>query len=121
MLGQTDDPTQNAPYMEGWQYNAGLLNEQLATERAIAASQEGGGGTGGGTGQGQPESLVLYSGPGMWDSVTDFLAKAGSTVAAPVQGILTGIEWTGKLLPLMLFGLGAVALYVMLPRSPGGR
>lgn len=121
MLGQTDDPTQNAPYLESWTYNAGLLNDQLATERAITASQEGAGGTGGGAGQGQAESLVLYSGPGMWDTVTEWVAKAGSTVAAPVQGILTGIEWTGKLLPVILIVLGGVAIYVMAPRAPGGK
>ena len=90
-------------------------------EVAIARSQEGAGGTGGGTGQGQPESVTYSTGPGFWGSVWEGVASVGSAVSAPVQGVLTGIEWTGKLLPVMLFGLGAVALYVMLPRSPGKR
>ena len=93
-----------------------------ALEAIIARSQTGAGGTGGGTGQGQPESVTVGDmGPGFWGSVWEGVASVGSAVTAPVQGVLTGIEWTGKLLPVMLFGLGAVALYVMLPRSPGKR
>lgn len=38
---------------------------------------------------------------------------------AGMDSDLKGIELTGKLLPLLLFGLGAVVIYVMAPRAPG--
>ena len=97
-----------------------------ATQRAIAASQAGEGGTGGGAGQGQPGAAVVASpdtSSGVMQALSDAASSVLSVVEAPfkaVGGVLTGIQTTGQYLPVILFGLGAVALFVLLPRSGRG-
>ena len=95
-----------------------------ATQRAIAASQTGEGGTGGGAGQGQPGSgTTPADSGGIVQAISDAASTVLGVVEAPFKaagGILTGIQTTGQYLPVILFGLGAVALFVMLPRSGRG-
>ncbi len=93
------------------------LSEYEARLRSIAASQAGEGGTGGGVGQGQPESAV-FSGEESW--LTRTVSTVVAAVEAPFQavgGVLEGVKTTGQYLPWILFGLGAIALVVVLPKG----
>jgi hypothetical protein len=95
----------------------------VATDQAIADSLW----------EGRPESVHVttyhdVSGTatdaGVWGTVQAGAQAAvqavGSALQQPlnaVSGLLSGIATTGQYLPLILTGLGALALYIMLPKG----
>ena len=122
MLGQTPTTSEWDVWLTGGEY-VPAPSQAAATEQAIAASLEGPGGAGGGAGQGQPETVSGGAAGGFGQALSDAASSVLAVVEAPfkaVGGVLTGIQTTGQYLPLILFSLGAVALFVMLPRSGRG-